>query len=177
MKTPTPLFFTVIPSPIGPLTLEASALGLSGLYMDSHDRGPETKHRVADAGPFREVRRQLEAYFSRQLRHFDLPLDLRGTPFQLQAWAALQNIPYGETIAYSEQACRIGNPKAVRAIGLANGKNPISIIVPCHRVIGKSGKLTGYGGGLDRKCFLLDLEGPTLNATHQARNIASCEQL
>jgi methylated-DNA-[protein]-cysteine S-methyltransferase len=162
MKTSSPRFFTVIPSPIGPLTLEASPQGLSGIFWDSQDRRTiETDQRVADERPFTEVRRQLDAYFAGQLRRFDLPLDLRGTPFQLQAWQALQKISYGSTIAYSEQAHWIGNPKAVRAIGLANGRNPISIIVPCHRVIGKSGKLTGYGGGLDRKRFLLELEKST----------------
>lgn len=161
MKTPTPRFFTVIPSPIGPLTLEASARGLTGLFMDSDSQGRSARNRnsrVHDERPFREVRRQLDAYFAGELRHFDLPLDLHGTAFQLQAWAALQEIPYGETLAYSEQARRIGNPRAVRAIGLANGKNPIAIIVPCHRVVGKNGNLTGYGGGLERKRFLLDLE-------------------
>lgn len=155
----TPLFFTVIPSPVGPLTLEASAHGLRSIIWHSPKTpARDAPGRIADNRPFTEVRRQLEAYFAGQLRHFDVPLDLEGTPFQLRAWAALQKIPYGETITYSEQARWTGNPSAVRAIGLANGRNPVSIIVPCHRVIGKSGKLTGYGGGLDRKRFLLDLE-------------------
>lgn len=168
MKTSAPLFFTVLPSPIGPLTLEASPQGLTGLYMDSHNHtGMNSVQRVDDETLFAEARRQLEAYFAGELRQFDLALDLHGTPFQLQAWAALQKIPFGTTITYGEQARWIENPKAVRAIGLANGKNPISIIVPCHRVIGKNGKLTGYGGGLDRKRFLLDLEFPTLTSAHQ----------
>ena len=101
---------------------------------------------------------QLEAYFSGDLRDFDLPLRLQGTPFQLAVWRALQDIPYGRTISYGELARRVGNPKGSRAVGLANGSNPIAIVVPCHRVIGSNGKLTGYGGGLDNKETLLALE-------------------
>lgn len=150
---------TIIPSPLGPLTLEVSDRGLRSITWHSPDNPvPDNALRHADERLFTEVRRQLAAYFAGRLRQFDIPLDLQGTPFQLQAWQALQQIPYGETISYGEQARWIGNPSAVRAIGLANGRNPVSIIVPCHRVIGKSGRLTGYGGGLDRKRFLLELE-------------------
>ena len=104
------------------------------------------------------ARAQLEAYLAGELRTFDLALSSGGTPFQQQVWAELRKIPYGETISYLELATRIGNPKAMRAVGAANGRNPIAIIVPCHRVIGADGRLTGYGGGLWRKRRLLDLE-------------------
>jgi len=106
----------------------------------------------------KETIRQLRAYFSGELEHFDLPLAPHGTPFQLEVWRRLCEIPYGETISYGELARRIGNPKASRAVGLANGSNPIPIIIPCHRVIGSNGKLTGYGGGLPIKQKLLALE-------------------
>ena len=102
--------------------------------------------------------RQLKAYFAGELENFDLPLSPQGTPFQQRVWGELQKIPYGDTISYGELARRIGNPKASRAVGLANGSNPISIVIPCHRVIGANGKLTGYGGGLPIKEKLLALE-------------------
>ncbi len=105
-----------------------------------------------------KARRQLDEYFRGRRRGFDLPLAPSGTPFQLRAWTALQDIPYGATRSYGEQARAIGQPAAVRAVGAANGRNPIAIVVPCHRVIGGNGKLTGYGGGLDVKQYLLDLE-------------------
>ena len=108
--------------------------------------------------PIADVARQLQAYFDGDLKQFDLPIDPQGTPFQQLVWKELCNIPYGITISYGELAARIGNPKGSRAVGLANGRNPISIIVPCHRVIGANGKLVGYGGGLDRKIWLLELE-------------------
>jgi len=107
----------------------------------------------------RESVAQLRAYFTRKLRHFDLPLDLQGTPFQLRVWKALVKIPYGETRSYSQIAVAVNSPNAVRAVGAANGANPVAIIVPCHRVIGSDGKLTGYGGGLPLKKKLLELEG------------------
>lgn len=111
-----------------------------------------------DDGPMREVIRQLRAYFAGKLEKFDLPLAPEGTPFQLKVWKELCEIPYGETISYGELACRVGNPKGARAVGLANGANPIPIVIPCHRVIGSNGKLTGYGGGLPIKEKLLALE-------------------
>jgi methylated-DNA-[protein]-cysteine S-methyltransferase len=111
---------------------------------------------------FRAVIDQLESYFAGERRHFDLPLDLRGTPFQKSVWRELTRIPYGETISYGQLATRIGNPAASRAVGAANGRNPISVIVPCHRVIGAGGKLTGYAGGLNCKNFLLQLERTSL---------------
>jgi methylated-DNA-[protein]-cysteine S-methyltransferase len=111
-----------------------------------------------DATPFRQVIEQLNAYFAGELREFSITLDPEGTPFQTRVWRELERIPYGETISYGQLAQRVGNPKACRAVGLANGSNPISIIVPCHRVIGSNGKLTGYGGGLPIKQHLLALE-------------------
>jgi len=116
-----------------------------------------------DKKPFAEVIRQLQAYFRGELKEFDLPLAMEGTEFQLRVWNALRAIPYGETVSYARLAERIGNPKAVRAVGLANGKNPIPIIVPCHRVIGSDGSLTGFGGGLSTKKLLLELENKQLS--------------
>lgn len=112
-----------------------------------------------DAAFFTAILRQLRAYFAGELREFDIPLLLEGTAFQKRVWKNLQNIPYGETISYGELAKRIGDPKAVRAVGAANGQNPIPIIVPCHRVIGSNGSLTGFGGGIENKKKLLELEG------------------
>lgn len=152
------IYHCEIPSPIGNLTLFASARGLTGLFTEGHTVGVGEFHN--DDARFAETHRQLDAYFAGELREFDLPLDLHGTPFQLRVWAALITIPFGKTISYGEQAEQIGQPKASRAVGLANGRNPVSIIVPCHRVIGKNGTLTGYGGGLEKKRFLLDLENP-----------------
>jgi methylated-DNA-[protein]-cysteine S-methyltransferase len=111
-----------------------------------------------DRAPFVETIRQLRAYFERELKNFDLPLSLEGTEFQLRVWHSLLAIPYGQTISYGQLACRVGIPKGARAVGLANGSNPIPIIVPCHRVIGSNGSLVGYGGGLSNKKALLFLE-------------------
>lgn len=150
---------TVLDSPIGPLTLVAVDGLLAGLYMERHrHRPPEVDDGEPDAALFAEAARQLEAYLAGRLTEFDLPLALHGTQFQRRVWAALQTIPYGQTRSYGQLADQIGQPTASRAVGLANGRNPISIIVPCHRVVGASGSLTGYGGGLDRKRHLLDLE-------------------
>jgi methylated-DNA-[protein]-cysteine S-methyltransferase len=115
-------------------------------------------HVSPDTAPFGPVAEQLAAYFDAELTRFDLLLDLRGTAFQRRVWAALREVPYGETATYGELAAELGQPTASRAVGLANGKNPVGVIVPCHRVIGSTGCLTGYGGGLDRKRYLLDLE-------------------
>ncbi|GAA3377592.1 methylated-DNA--[protein]-cysteine S-methyltransferase [Streptomyces sannanensis] len=153
---------TVADSPYGPLTLVATDGKLSGLYMTQHrHRPPEETFGEPDPRPFIEVIRQLEAYFARELTEFDLPLHLHGTPFQRSVWDQLLLIPYGETRSYGELAEALGKPGASRAVGLANGKNPVSIVVPCHRVIGSSGSLTGYGGGLDRKQRLLAFESGT----------------
>ena len=153
---------TVIDSPYGPLTLVAEDGTLCGLYMtDQRHRPPEENFGAPDDTPFGETTAQLRAYFSGELKDFDLPMHLAGTPFQRTVWEQLRKIPYGETRTYGELADALGNPKASRAVGLANGKNPIGIIVPCHRVVGADGSLTGYGGGLDRKQRLLDFERGT----------------
>jgi methylated-DNA-[protein]-cysteine S-methyltransferase len=153
------IFHCTTPSPIGPIRLVASERGLCGLYLDGERHDFQTDpESVGDSAYFSAILCQLDAYFAGTLRRFEVTLDLRGTAFQLEAWQALTEIPYGQTRSYGEQAKSIGKPAAVRAIGLANGRNPVSIIVPCHRVIGKNGALTGYGGGLERKRFLLDLE-------------------
>jgi methylated-DNA-[protein]-cysteine S-methyltransferase len=150
---------TLVDSPLGPLTLVADDGVLCGLYMTGQrHRPPEDAFGVPDSRPFAEAVRQLGAYFAGELTVFDLPLRLDGTPFRQRVWSALRDIPYGQTISYGQLADRIGNPAASRAVGLANGRNPIGIIVPCHRVIGASGSLTGYGGGLDRKRRLLAFE-------------------
>jgi len=152
----------VIDSPIGPLTLVAADGRLTGLYMDAqrYRPGDEVLGSPGDenAEPFASAADQLDAYFAGQLTDFDLPLAPAGTQFQRTVWAALRQIPYGETWSYGQLAGKIGSPAAVRAVGLANGRNPIAVVVPCHRVIGADGSLTGYGGGLSRKRFLLDLE-------------------
>lgn len=150
---------SVIDSPYGPLTLVATDGRLSGLYMtDQRHRPPEDSFGERTPGILSEAVRQLDAYFAGELREFDLELHLDGTPFQRGVWAQLQRIPYGETWTYGELAEHLGNPAASRAVGLANGKNPVGIIVPCHRVIGAAGSLTGYGGGLERKRRLLAFE-------------------
>ncbi|MFI9719757.1 methylated-DNA--[protein]-cysteine S-methyltransferase [Streptomyces sp. NPDC052396] len=161
-----PTVHTVIDSPYGTLTLVAEDGALCGLYMTEQRHRPQPElfgDRTAPSG-FAEVIRQLEAYFAGELKRFDLQLRLKGTPFQQKVWAGLQEIPYGTTLSYGQLADHIGAPGASRAVGLANGKNPIGIIVPCHRVIGADGSLTGYGGGLDRKRRLLaferELSGP-----------------
>lgn len=153
---------TVMDSPVGPLTLVAKEGVLCGLYMDYQRHQPDrTTFGPRDDTVATEVQAQLTAYFEGDLKEFNLPLALAGTVFQQKVWAALLTIPYGETTTYGELAERLGQPTAARAVGLANGKNPISIIVPCHRVIGSTGSLTGYGGGLPRKRYLLDFENGT----------------
>jgi methylated-DNA-[protein]-cysteine S-methyltransferase len=146
-------------SPVGPLLLTSDGTALTGLYMNEHRHGPDGVGEgwVEDptAAPLAEARRQLAAYFAGERTDFDLPLAPAGTDFQRRVWDELARIPYGETISYGELARRIGDPNASRAVGLANGRNPISIVVPCHRVIGAKGRLVGYGGGLNRKETLL----------------------
>lgn len=161
---------TVVDSPLGPLTLVATEGVLSGLYMtDQRHRPADTTFGDRDPTTpcFTETARQLDAYFAGDLTEFDLPLRLEGTPFRRRVWEALCTIPYGETLTYGQLAARLGQPGASRAVGLANGRNPIGIVVPCHRVVGASGALTGYGGGIDRKRQLLALES--------ARNAAQPE--
>ncbi|MEV5899117.1 methylated-DNA--[protein]-cysteine S-methyltransferase [Streptomyces sp. NPDC052127] len=153
---------TIVDSPYGPLTLVADDGVLCGLYMtEQRHRPPEENFGPRDDTLFGAAEEQLEAYFAGELREFSLELRLHGTPFQRSVWDGLRKIPYGETRTYGELAEALGNPTASRAVGLANGRNPVGIIVPCHRVIGAGGGLTGYGGGLDRKRRLLDFEGGT----------------
>ncbi len=153
--------FTYADSPVGRLALSSDGAALTGVYMDLHRHAPGMSGwtQVDDAAPFDTAIRQLNEYFAGTRRVFDLPLRPRGTPFQTRVWTALADIPFGDTISYGELARRVGNPAASRAVGLANGRNPLSILVPCHRVIGANGTLTGYGGGLERKRWLLTHEG------------------
>ena len=155
----------VADSPIGPLTIVARDGAICALYMDAqrHAPGPEAFGPPGETTdePFTTAVAQLADYFAGRRTDFDLPLAPAGTTFQRKVWAGLLAIPYGQTVSYGELADRVGSPAASRAVGLANGKNPIAIVVPCHRVIGADGSLTGYGGGLDRKRFLLALEQDT----------------
>jgi len=146
-------------SPIGPLLATARSGALAGLWMaplPEHDPTPAAESR--DRELLERTAEQLDRYFAGTLTVFHLPLDLAGTPFQRRVWDELVRIPFGETISYGELARRVGRPGSARAVGAANGQNPVSIIVPCHRVVGSNGKLTGYGGGLPRKAWLLDHE-------------------
>ncbi len=162
MSTDSDRYYTTVDSPIGELLLVSDGHALCGLYMQEGRRKRiEPGWRRADE-PFAAAVAQLAEYFDGHRREFDVPLVLDGPPFQRQAWHALREIPYGETVSYCEQARRIGQPDAARAVGAANGQNPIAVIVPCHRVIGADGSLTGFGGGLERKRLLLDLEADTV---------------
>jgi methylated-DNA-[protein]-cysteine S-methyltransferase len=151
--------YTQIASPLGLLLIAGDDSGLRHIMFPSEvpPQFPDPAW-LKDAAPLAETIRQLEAYFTGELERFTLPLAPHGTPFQMEVWRRLCDIPYGQTISYGELARRIGNPKASRAVGLANGSNPIPIVIPCHRVIGSNGKLTGYGGGLPIKEKLLALE-------------------
>jgi len=153
------MYYSYFDSPIGPLLLNGSRDHLEGLYFSSGKkaRGADESWERADE-PFLRVKKQLKEYFAGERKVFDLALAPKGTDFQLSVLAALQDIPYGETCSYADIAQRIGNARAVRAVGSANGNNPIALIIPCHRVIGSNGSLTGFGGGLDTKRYLLDLE-------------------
>jgi methylated-DNA-[protein]-cysteine S-methyltransferase len=153
------LVYTTIDSPIGELLLLGDGETLRGLYMqDGRKPVAISSAWKREQAPFAAVTVQLEEYFSGHRQAFDIRLELHGTPFERRVWSALQEIPYGETTSYGELASRIGQPTGARAVGLANGRNPIGVIVPCHRVIGADGSLTGYGGGLERKRILLELE-------------------
>ena len=154
-----PILYAQLESPIGPLLLVSEDSRLSQITFAEGGRSaiPKAQWRE-DAAGLREPIRQLRAYFTGELETFDLSLAPEGTPFQQKIWGELLKIPYGNTTSYGELARRIGNPKASRAVGLANGSNPIPIVIPCHRVIGSNGKLTGYGGGLRIKEKLLALE-------------------
>ena len=144
-------------SPVGDLRLVSDGTRLMGLHFMDQLPLVEASHQSADR-VLDETRWQLDAYFAGRRKVFELPLGLEGTPFQLRVWSALQEIPFGETRSYGDLAKAIGKPSAMRAVGAANGANPISIVVPCHRVVGADGSLTGFGGGIERKKFLLRLE-------------------
>lgn len=151
--------YTLIPSPLGDLLAVRNDGGLCGLYLPTGKRPMAVRPEwQRDDAAFDDVREQLGQYFAGTRTQFDLPLNAVGSAFQRRVWAALTEIPYGETASYGQTAAAIGTPDAARAVGLANGQNPISIIVPCHRVIGANGSLTGYGGGLDAKRWLLSHE-------------------
>lgn len=158
-----------IDSPVGTLSLLASKKGLHAILWPT-DRKDVAKVPRADDHPMIErAAAQLREYFAGKRTRFDLPLVWSGTPFQVRAWKELARIPYGETISYQEQARRMGDAKKTRAVGMANGRNPISIVVPCHRVIAKDGGLCGFGGGLDQKRALLDLEREKSEAPPRTR--------
>ena len=163
-----PIVATILPSPLGPLLAAATEHGLCMLEYADREKLPR---QAADLSRFygrpvipgrnphiARIERELTEYFGGERREFSVPLDLKGTEFQERVWKELLGIPFGETISYEELAARVGNPKAQRAVGMANGRNRVPIVVPCHRVIQKNGMLRGYGGGLWRKQFLLDLE-------------------
>jgi methylated-DNA-[protein]-cysteine S-methyltransferase len=151
--------YTVVPTPIGDLVVRARGGAVAGVHMPEHRRAPVLPEDARrDDAALAEVAAQLRAYMRGELRRFAVPLAASGTAFQHRVWDALREIPYGETAPYGEIARRIGAPAAARAVGLANARNPISIIVPCHRVVGRSGTLTGYAGGLERKRWLLEHE-------------------
>ncbi|MET7639959.1 methylated-DNA--[protein]-cysteine S-methyltransferase [Streptomyces sp. NPDC005438] len=159
--------YTRVSSPLDALLLTSDGEALTGLYMTEHRYGPALgPDWVADDSLplFQRARDQLEEYFAGRLRRFDLPLAPRGTAFQRSVWRALTTIPYGATTTYGALAARLGRPSASRAVGMANGRNPISVVVPCHRVVGSNGALTGFGGGLPRKARLLGLESEGIAA-------------
>lgn len=156
-------YFTTMPSDMGDVTIQASDDGITGIWFATHTTMPLALGERSDTHPILvRALQQLQEYFAAKREVFDLPIDVRGTPFQLSVWKALAQIPYGKTCSYAQIAYAIGKPTAVRAVGAANGKNPVSIVVPCHRVIGANGRLTGYAGGIERKIGLLNLEGVLL---------------
>jgi methylated-DNA-[protein]-cysteine S-methyltransferase len=149
---------SVVETPIGPLGLVATSDGLAGVRFHAHGFPSEGASAILE-----DAAAQLEGYFAGELIAFDLPLDLQGSDFQRRCWLALATIPYGQTVSYGEQARRLGfGPEKARAVGAANGQNPLPLVLPCHRVIGADGSLTGFGGGLPTKRFLLELEGALL---------------
>jgi methylated-DNA-[protein]-cysteine S-methyltransferase len=158
-KQTTQTLYTTMESPIGELLLVGDGETLSGLYMQDGRKPKQIATGWTEsAASFTDVKRQLEEYFAGKRTTFEVKLAAEGAPFEREVWHALEEIPYGETVSYGEIARRVGQPTAARAVGTANGRNPISVIVPCHRVIGANGSLTGYGGGLERKRLLLELE-------------------
>ncbi|MGQ0578990.1 MAG: methylated-DNA--[protein]-cysteine S-methyltransferase [Betaproteobacteria bacterium] len=165
-------FYTIFESPIGTLLLMSDGRSLIGLHTDADKHRPAMQPewiRDEAGAPYAEAKAQLRAYFEGRLTKFDLPLAPHGSEFQLRVWQELRGIPYGETISYAELARRIGQPQASRAVGHANARNPISIIVPCHRVIGADNSLTGYAGGLERKRMLLAHEANNSGSRNEGR--------
>lgn len=164
-----------IDSPVGPITVAGHGDVVTTIRLPGQDHEPVGwEGWVEDPDAFADAVRQLREYFAGERTTFDFPMELEGTDFQRSVWAALLEIPYGETWSYGQLAARLGKPGAARAVGLANGRNPIPIVVPCHRVIGADGSLTGYGGGLDRKVVLLELER---DRTHPRLPISDCGRL
>jgi methylated-DNA-[protein]-cysteine S-methyltransferase len=159
-STPSlPTSYGYTSTPLGRVLVVTSDTELVGLYFDGHARTPSTGDLPnRDSAPLEAVRRELDEYFAGTRTSFEIPLRLGGTEFQREVWSALIGIPHGTTATYRELAQRIGRPEAVRAVGAANARNPISIIVPCHRLVGSDGGLTGYGWGVDRKAWLIDHE-------------------
>jgi methylated-DNA-[protein]-cysteine S-methyltransferase len=160
--------YCYVDSPIGQLLLTSDGESLTGLYMGTPSKSPQLDSDWAEkpnAAPLSEVARQLEQYFAGNRKVFDLPLKMEGTEFQKRVWRQLTKIPFGETWSYGQLAKRLENPNGSRAVGLANGRNPIAVIVPCHRVIGADGSLTGFGGGIPRKQWLLSHEGIPCNGS------------
>ncbi len=153
-------YYTTMLTHVGNVTLQANDKGLTGVWFETQTTQPANLGTANAMHPVLvQAKQELQEYFAGTRQAFDVPIDAQGTDFQRTVWRALCTIPYGTTISYQQLADLIGNPRAVRAVGLANGKNPISVIVPCHRVIGKNGQLTGYAGGIERKQELLTLEG------------------
>jgi methylated-DNA-[protein]-cysteine S-methyltransferase len=154
-----PMYTSIFASPLGNLLLTSNGVALTGLYLDGHRGHPSAgAGSSSDLAVFADAHEQLERYFAGELRSFDLDLEPSGTPFQHRVWEALSDIPFGATVSYADIARQIGQPTASRAVGAANGRNPISIVIPCHRVIGTNGTMTGYGGGVSRKVWLLEHE-------------------
>jgi methylated-DNA-[protein]-cysteine S-methyltransferase len=167
-------YYRWIESPLGKLLLVSDGSAIAGLYLAGQKYFPhqiESRSEDSQLEIFMQTQKQLEEYFTHQRRHFDLPINLDGTEFQRQVWQCLREIPFGETISYGTLAQQVGQPNAARAVGAANGRNPISIIVPCHRVIATNGKLTGYAGGIDRKQWLLNHERIAINHEQLSLNI------
>lgn len=156
----TSVCYCFFDTPFDQLLLIGSGEALTGLYVAGHERCPQPDDNWSkDDTPFQSAFRQLDDYFAGHRKHFDLEVELHGTPFQRAVWREISAIPYGQTASYGDLAVRVGRPGAARAVGAATGRNPVSVIVPCHRVMGADGSLTGYGWGTDRKVWLLEHEG------------------
>ncbi len=168
------IYYRWLESPLGALLLTGDGRSLTGLYLKGQKHFPKQTadwHESVQAEPFSQVEEQLAEYFTHQRQRFDLPVVACGTDFQKQVWQLLSQIPFGETVSYGALAQQLGQPTASRAVGAANGRNPVSIVVPCHRVIAASGKLTGYAGGIDRKRWLLEHEAANLEDFHTSKQL------